>query len=471
MSSNLSLTRSIKALQTKREFSSRFKIQESSNQTIVNSPMVLLPYQQKWALDDSPVKVWEKSRRIGASWCEAGIAALEASKVNGKDTYYLAYNKEMTQGFINDCADWAKHYNLACSDIEEVVLNDEDDDIIAYRVTFASGHIIQALSSKPRSLRSKGSVNTRLVIDEMGFVDDPEGLMASAMAYRIWGNSISILSTHNGKKSYFNQMIKAIHDGELPYSLHKTTIEDALNDGLYQRICLVNGEEWSKEKEEKWLQDLIFEYGIAASQELYCIPDDYSTIKYISQQWFKITDKYNVPYCDRVVRAYDIAASEYDAGTKKREPCRTAGVLMGYSTYTDTYVIFDTIAEMFNPSQVDDLMLSTAHKDGKNVWIVSEGEPGASGIRDAEHIKNLLREYMYTNIKAQGDKLVRARAFASAVKNGRVLIVRGDNTDDYLAEIDSVPNERFDYLDASSLAFNFLNDSNVLASYMVYLEE
>ena len=32
---------------------------------------VLLPYQQRWVLDESTVSVWEKSRRIGASYAEA----------------------------------------------------------------------------------------------------------------------------------------------------------------------------------------------------------------------------------------------------------------------------------------------------------------------------------------------------------------------------------------------------------------
>ena len=33
----------------------------------VNIANVLLPYQRRWAADTSRVRVWEKSRRIGAS--------------------------------------------------------------------------------------------------------------------------------------------------------------------------------------------------------------------------------------------------------------------------------------------------------------------------------------------------------------------------------------------------------------------
>lgn len=32
---------------------------------------ILLDYQKKWLQDNSKVKVWEKSRRIGASYVEA----------------------------------------------------------------------------------------------------------------------------------------------------------------------------------------------------------------------------------------------------------------------------------------------------------------------------------------------------------------------------------------------------------------
>ena len=76
---------------------------------------ILLSYQRRWVGDKSRVRVWEKSRRIGASWCEAFMSVMEAAKsreAGGQDTFYLSYNKEMTQTFIRDCAYWAKAFNL-----------------------------------------------------------------------------------------------------------------------------------------------------------------------------------------------------------------------------------------------------------------------------------------------------------------------------------------------------------------------
>lgn len=133
---------------------------------------VLLPYQQRWVGDRSRVRVWEKSRRIGASYCEALQSAMEAAKsreAGGQDTFYLSYNKEMTQTFIRDCAFWAKVFNKVADDAEEVVLRDEDRDFTVYRIRFASGFNVWGLPSEPRSLRSKQG---RVILDEAAFVDD-----------------------------------------------------------------------------------------------------------------------------------------------------------------------------------------------------------------------------------------------------------------------------------------------------------
>ena len=125
-------------------------------QPTAGTPSVLLPYQQKWVADQSPVKIFVKSRRIGGSWAEAGESALEASRINGQDTWYIGYTKDMAIEFIRDVADWAKYYNLVAGEIEEheEVFDDGDEkkSILAYTVKFASGFRVTALSSAPRNL-------------------------------------------------------------------------------------------------------------------------------------------------------------------------------------------------------------------------------------------------------------------------------------------------------------------------------
>jgi len=233
---------------------------------------VLLPYQKKWIADGAKVKVWEKSRRIGASYVEALASVLEAAKkkeAGGQSTYYLSYSKEMTQQFARDCAFWAKHIHAAANEMEEIALNDEDKDITVYRIRFASGFEIWGLPSTARSLRSKQG---RVIIDEAAFVDDMNELVKAAMALQMWGGCVRILSTHNGDDNPFNELAKEIRAGKKHYSLHRTTFDDALAQGLYQRICLVRGEAWTDEKQEAWRGEIVGDYGDGADEELFCIP-------------------------------------------------------------------------------------------------------------------------------------------------------------------------------------------------------
>lgn len=230
---------------------------------------ILLGYQSRWVQDKSRVKVAQKSRRVGLTWAEAGDNVLTAAAHNGQDVWYIGYNKEMAQEYINSCADWAAIYQSAASHIEEELLADEDKDILTYKITFASGKRITALSSRPSNLRGKQGV---VVIDEAAFHENLEELLKAAMALLMWGGEVHIISTHNGEDNPFNEIIQDILKGRLPYALHTITLDDALADGLYQRICEKTKQEYTKEKEQQWRDELIKSYGDSADEELFTIP-------------------------------------------------------------------------------------------------------------------------------------------------------------------------------------------------------
>jgi phage FluMu gp28-like protein len=236
---------------------------------MTNAPPVLLPYQQAWIADPAPVKVCEKSRRIGLSWAEAADDVLYSAADGGDDTWYIGYNRDMALEFIRDAADWARAYQLAASEIDEMVLDDEDKSILAFRVTFASGHRVTALSSRPANLRGKQG---RVVIDEAAFHHDLPGLLKAALALLIWGGSVRVISTHNGDANPFNELVQDVRAGKKPYSLHRTDIDEALQQGLYGRICLKLGREWSAAAEAAWRAELFTLYGSTANEELLCIP-------------------------------------------------------------------------------------------------------------------------------------------------------------------------------------------------------
>lgn len=236
----------------------------------MNDTALLLGYQQRWMRDRARVRVWEKSRRIGASWtcaCESVLAAAPVS--GGSDTWYIAYSKEMTQEFMLDCTRWARALGVVAGEVEEEVIEDEDKDILTYRIRFASGCRITALSSRPTGLRGKQG---RVIIDEAAFHDELGELIKSAVAVIMWGGRVDILSTHNGVDSKFNKIVEGVRAGRANYSLHRTTVDDALGEGLFQRICLVTGDEYSQRLQNRWRQNLIDYYGDDAKEELFCVP-------------------------------------------------------------------------------------------------------------------------------------------------------------------------------------------------------
>lgn len=234
-------------------------------------PAVLLPYQQRWVADTSAVKVAEKGRRTGLTWAEAADSVLLAATEgrSGMDVMYISYNQDMTREFIGACGEWITQFSKAASEVEEFIYKDGKEEINAFRIRFDSGHEILALSSRPKNLRGKQG---RVIIDEAAFVEDLMELLKAALAFLIWGGQVRIISTHNGEDNPFNQLIEEVRAGKYPYSLHRITFDDALTDGLYKRICLVLGQEWSPEAEAAWRQETFDNYGDAADEELKCIP-------------------------------------------------------------------------------------------------------------------------------------------------------------------------------------------------------
>ena len=233
----------------------------------------LLPYQVKWLQDTSSFAVMRKSRRIGISWAEAlGAVRHVARQDDPANVYYQSYAKDMTAGFISDCADWAKTIQAAASAVDEEAFEEHGRTLLTYSITAATGRVIEAMTSSPRGFRSKGRPKDRAVIDEAAFVDDLRAVLKASRAFRIWGGQLRLISTHNGDVTEFHRICEAIEADEMPGSLHTVTFRNALDQGLYRRICQILGETWSPEREAEWEAEVRAEYGEDAAEELDCIP-------------------------------------------------------------------------------------------------------------------------------------------------------------------------------------------------------
>jgi phage FluMu gp28-like protein len=111
-----------------------------------------------------------------------------------------------------------------------------------------------------------------VIIDEAAFHDKLGELLKAALALLMWGGQVHVMSTHNGDDNPFNELVGDIRAGKKPYSLHRTTLDDALAAGLYQRIALRLGKPYSPDAEAAFRQELLDYYGEAADEELHCIP-------------------------------------------------------------------------------------------------------------------------------------------------------------------------------------------------------
>ena len=233
-------------------------------------PPVLLGYQQRWAADPSPLKLAEKSRRVGLTWGEAADDVLIASGDDGSNVFYISATQDMALEYIEACAMWARAFDMAAGQIEEGIFVDGDKEIKTYRIDFPkSGKRIVALSSRPANLRGKQGV---VVIDEAAFAPDLAGLIKAAMAMLMWGDRVRIISTHDGDDNPFNELINEIRAGKRKGTVHRITFADAVGDGLFRRVCLRKGKPWSQEDEDAWVRDVRSFYGDDAEEELDAIP-------------------------------------------------------------------------------------------------------------------------------------------------------------------------------------------------------
>ncbi|MHB9021313.1 MAG: hypothetical protein ACYC3A_05760 [Halothiobacillus sp.] len=238
-------------------------------------PTVLLPYQQAWIADDAQLKVGEKSRRIGLTWGEASddvlIAAADKS-AGGMNVYYIGYNQDMGLEFIEACVMWAKAFNYAASEVEEGIWSEDEKDkhIKTFTIRFPeSGHRIVALSSRPANLRGKQGV---IVIDEAAFHQKLDELLKAALAMLIWGGKVRVISTHDGDGNSFNELVNEIRNKSRAGTVHRTTFREAVEQGLYRRVCLRLGKAWSAEEETTWIDSVYAFYGEDAVEELDVVP-------------------------------------------------------------------------------------------------------------------------------------------------------------------------------------------------------
>ena len=200
-----------------------------------NPKAIFLPYQGKWVLDNSRLKLMEKGRQIGLSWSTAyATVARTAMDTAKRDQWVSSRDDIQARLFLEDCKLWAGNLQLAANDMGEQAL-DPDNKHSAYVLRFANGLRINSMSSNPDAQAGKRGGR---VLDEFALHPDPRKLWSIAYPGITWGGNMEVISTHRGSHNFFNQLVKEARESGNPkkISLHRVTLQNALDDGFLYKL-------------------------------------------------------------------------------------------------------------------------------------------------------------------------------------------------------------------------------------------
>lgn len=178
---------------------------------------------------------------------------------------------------------------------------------------------------------------------------------------------------------------------------------------------------------------------------------------YFKKSWFEVVEEETVPPLMRVVRGWDLAATESDKNHAGHEPAATAGVKIGRDVNGNFYIL-DLIYDRISPMGVERMILNAAKADGVKCKIRLPQDPGQAGKAQVAHFAKLLCGYEFKTRIMTGDKVTRAGPFSSMCEYGKVRVVRAKWNDLWFNHLEEFPPEigSPDIVDAAVEAFHEL---------------
>ena len=215
-----------------------------------------LPYQRRWILDDARMKLYAKSRRIGITYATS-FRVNDKCLRRPRTVQWVTSRDEFTaREFITDyIAKWAAAANTVCRGLagENAKVVDPLHGIRAYTAEYSNGSRVISLSSTPEAFAGKGG---DILIDEADLHKDSGKVIDMALPCTTWGGQlemVSALSVDGSSESPFCRMLHEAEHGAntMGWSVHKTSILDAVEEGFVERVNAVTGSELSR---EEWLK-------------------------------------------------------------------------------------------------------------------------------------------------------------------------------------------------------------------------
>lgn len=216
-----------------------------------------LPAQLRWIHDDSQMRLWEKSFRIGATFADAFKNVRKRLRFKKRDYLFASKDYPSALEYMELCRQFCDIYNLTRNIIstgemlEEIPKHDAEGKRtgftevikIAY-IKFDNGSHIRAFSSNPNAMLVYGG---DVGLDEFPRHERAQELYDVAQARITWGFDMAMWGSHFGIDTLFYEKAKLARKGLGGWSHHFTTIEDAVREGLVEKINQVRGTTFTRE--------------------------------------------------------------------------------------------------------------------------------------------------------------------------------------------------------------------------------
>jgi phage FluMu gp28-like protein len=215
-------------------------------------------YQLDWIRDDSQMRIWEKSFRIGATWADGFKNVRKRLQHAKRDYLFATKDYPSALEYMQGCRQFCDVFNVAKGivshgeDLVKVPIIGSDgkdtgftEEVKMGYIKFDNGSRIIAFSANPNAMLVYGG---DVGLDEFSRHQRAAELYAIAQARITWGYDLGIWSSHKGTDSEFYTKIQQARAGRGGWSYHKTTIEDAVRQGLVEKINATRGTNFTREQ-------------------------------------------------------------------------------------------------------------------------------------------------------------------------------------------------------------------------------
>ena len=114
-----------------------------------------MQYQIDWLKDDSKIKLWEKSRQIGATYTQSYEDVCDCIAKRVPAVWFSSADLTASLEYIKYCENWARVFNIVVNNVGEIAIDDKG--MKAFTLEFANGTEIHALSSSPTNSKDSST--------------------------------------------------------------------------------------------------------------------------------------------------------------------------------------------------------------------------------------------------------------------------------------------------------------------------